>query len=193
MLLVVLFIKLSIEKQKLARLGIDDIDKLSGRDFEKYLAVLFGKQGYKVTLTKYIGDYGADLVVENSGDKIVVQAKRYKGSVGVKAVQAAVAAKGIYQCQRAMVVTNSTFTEQAKKLARANKVELWDRKKLIDNLSALEGTAISESKASSVFEPDQQVCATCGKKVTEKVREHCANNAARFKGLVYYCFDCQRK
>jgi restriction system protein len=50
------------EKQRLAKSGIDDIDKMSGKVFEKYLEVLFEKLGYRVERTRYVGDYGADLV-----------------------------------------------------------------------------------------------------------------------------------
>jgi restriction system protein len=123
-----------LEKQKLARSGIVDIDKMDGKTFEKYLKVFFEKLGYKVERTKYIGDYGADLVAINNGVKTVIQAKRYKNRVGIKAVQEAVASKGYYNCDKAMVVTNSYFTNQAKTLASRNKVELWDRKILVKHL-----------------------------------------------------------
>lgn len=123
-----------LEQQKLARSGIADIDKMDGKTFEKYLKVFFEKLGYKVERTKYIGDYGADLVAANNGVKMVIQAKRYKNKVGIKAVQEAVASKGYYNCDKAMVVTNSYFTNQAKTLASRNKVELWDRKTLVKNL-----------------------------------------------------------
>ncbi len=137
LLLIIQLILRNVEKQKLSKLGIADIDRLSGRDFEKYLEVLFEKKGHKVTRTKYIGDYGADLIVESGSNKTVIQAKRFKSKVGVKAVQEAVASKGYYSCQNAMVVTNSNFTDQAIKLAKANKVELWGRKKLIEELSSI--------------------------------------------------------
>jgi len=123
-----------LEQQKLAKSGIADIDKMDGKTFEKYLKVFFEKLGYKVERTKYIGDYGADLVATNNGIKTVIQAKRYKSKVGIKGVQEAVASKGYYKCDRAMVVTNNYFTNQARTLASRNKVELWDRKILVKNL-----------------------------------------------------------
>ena len=65
-----------LEQQKLAKSGIADIDKMDGKTFEKYLKVFFEKLGYKVERTKYVGDYGADLVATNNGVKTVIQAKR---------------------------------------------------------------------------------------------------------------------
>lgn len=193
LLLIIHLVLRYIEKQKLAKLGIVDIDRLSGRDFEKYLEVLFEKKGHKVTRTKYIGDYGADLVVESESNKTVIQAKRFKGKVGVKAVQEAVASKGYYSCQNAMVVTNSTFTDQAIKLARANNVELWNRKKLIDALSSMNSSdVIGDKTETAEANNSQSVCVTCGKPLSQKVLDYCMNNNARFKGKVY-CFNCQKK
>jgi restriction system protein len=45
-----------LNEGKLAKSGIKEIDAMEGRTFERYLRVLFGKAGYKVTLTKYQGD-----------------------------------------------------------------------------------------------------------------------------------------
>jgi restriction system protein len=101
------------EQQKLAKSGISEIDQMSGKTFEKYLEVLFEKLGYRVERTRYVGDYGADLVTAKDGVKTVIQAKSYKSKAGVKAIQEAAAAKGYYDCSKAMVVTNSFFTQQA--------------------------------------------------------------------------------
>lgn len=60
--------------------------------------------------------------------------KRWTKNVGDKAVQEAVAAKPMYRCDRAMVVTNRYFTGQAKRLAQANDVALWDRDDLVREL-----------------------------------------------------------
>jgi len=48
---------------------------------------LLKSQGYTVKVTRAAGDYGADLVMEKPGKKIVVQAKRHSKSVGIEAVQ----------------------------------------------------------------------------------------------------------
>jgi len=49
-------------------------------------------------------------------------------SVGNDAVQQVVAAKAIYNCPSAVVITNSTFTPEAEELARVHGVELVDGK-----------------------------------------------------------------
>ncbi len=112
------------------RMSMKKVDKLSGRAFEKYLAVHFRHLGYRVKLTDFSHDYGADLIVKKRGEKIVVQAKRYEKNVGIAAVQEAVGSIAYYDADRAMVVTNSGFTKSARNLARQNEVELWGREEI---------------------------------------------------------------
>jgi restriction system protein len=123
-----------VAERRLARSGIAEIDRMDGITFERRLVHLFSGLGYRVERTRARGDYGADLVLEKEGVRTVVQAKRWTKNVGVKAIQEAVAAKPMYRCDRAIVVTNRYFTEQAKTLAKANKVGLWNRDELVSAL-----------------------------------------------------------
>lgn len=132
--LVRLLLSLS-EQRTLARSGIAEIDAMDGHTFERRLDALFWSLGYSVEQTRYRGDYGADLVVAKNGVRTVVQAKRWTKNVGVKAVQEAFASAAMYRCTRSMVVTNRYYSEQAKKLARANNVTLWDRDDLVRALA----------------------------------------------------------
>jgi len=187
---------LVIEKQQLAKSGIAEIDKMDGKTFEKYLEVMFERLGFKVERTRYIGDYGADLVTQRDGIKTVIQAKRHKDKVGVKAIQEAVAAKGYYGCEKAMVVTNSYYTNQAKELASKNQVELWDRKDVVKHLLQIKesGELIATPavlSAPRAKESQNDTCAVCGVKVSEKVRQYCVDKEQRFGGKVY-CFEHQK-
>lgn len=117
-------------KANLAKSNMDDIDRMSGKEFEDYLGILFHSLEYKATVTKYSGDYGADLILENDTQKIVVQAKCYRNKVPIKAIQEIVSAKNYYSATNAWVVTNSFFTHPAINLARSNNVTLIDRSEL---------------------------------------------------------------
>lgn len=121
---------------------IDDIDKMTGLEFEHFLGELFGKKGYKSEVTKGTGDQGADLIIEKFGERTVVQAKRYSGVVSNTAIQEAVGAKAHYNCSKAMVITNSYFTRSAMELANSNNVELWDREKLEKQIEFLNLNAV---------------------------------------------------
>ena len=80
---------------------------------------------------KHVGksnDFGADVIARGfMFSKIVVQCKHYSKPVGVKAVHEVNAARQYYGASRAAVATNSTFTKQAKQLAKRCGVELWER------------------------------------------------------------------
>ncbi|MED3662136.1 restriction endonuclease [Ureibacillus terrenus] len=117
---------------RLRKAGIKQIDEMTGEEFEAFLGRLFKKRGFKVTYTKTSGDYGADLILQDRENTIAVQAKRYSGAVGVKAVQEVIGALKMYNATEAWVVTNSYFTKQAQKLAESNDVYLIDRDDLIE-------------------------------------------------------------
>jgi restriction system protein len=122
---------------RLKRSGIEEIDRVDGRTFERRLAILLRRLGYQVEHVGRRGEYGADLIVRRDGKRTVVQAKRWTKNVGVKAIQEANAAPALYSCSGSMVVTNRYFTAAASKLARTNGVVLWDRDRLVKALLAV--------------------------------------------------------
>jgi HJR/Mrr/RecB family endonuclease len=103
---------------------------LSGTDFENLLARLYENMGYIVQLPGGKGDQGGDLVLNKNGQRILVQAKRYSGNIGNRAVQQAVAAKKYYDCNRVMLIGSSNFTREALDLASVNEVELIGKREL---------------------------------------------------------------
>jgi restriction system protein len=183
-------------QRRLARSGIYDIDRMDGRTFEHYLRTMFARHGYKVEVTKYRGDFGADLILRRDGSKVAVQAKRASKNVGVRAIQEAVAAKGYYDADTAMVVTNRDYTAQAKVLARKNGVVLCDRERLISMLLKARASEAHSSHAGKAPTPASvaagPVCVRCGAAVSESVRAYCLSNAERFGGAIY-CFPHQRR
>ncbi|OAA29342.1 hypothetical protein AT15_02150 [Kosmotoga arenicorallina S304] len=118
-------------KIRLVKKSMSLIDNLEGKDFERFLLFLFRKLGYKANLTGRGKDQGADLIIKKGLFRTAVQAKRYNHTVGNAAVQQVYASKKVYNCRKAMVVTNNRFTREARELARKTGVVLWDREKLI--------------------------------------------------------------
>ena len=76
--------------------------------------------------TPITGDQGADLIAKRDGRTIVIQAKRYQGSVGNRAVQEVVGAVSFYGADEGWVITSGSFTPSAKALAQKNGVKLID-------------------------------------------------------------------
>jgi len=98
------------------------------------MASFFERIGYKVSKTPVSGYEGLDLILEKNGSRIGVQCKRYIGKISVSAIQEAYAGKDMYDCDEALVVTNSLFTAPAKKMAEKLNVALWDRSTLVNEL-----------------------------------------------------------
>lgn len=113
--------------KKYRGLRIANIDSMTGIEFEQYLQKLLTNQGYNVRMTDASGDLGVDLIASKDGDKIAIQAKRYSTNVSRRAISDAVAGMYHYDCNKAMVITNSYFSPGAVTLAQSTECKLVDR------------------------------------------------------------------
>ena len=95
--------------------------------YERYVANQLLVQGFKgVHMTSKTGDYGADILCFDLHDNsCAVQCKHYSKPVGYKAVEEALAGARYYNCRRAILVCNSSFTKNAIKGAEKLGVELF--------------------------------------------------------------------
>ena len=111
--------------------GNKDLDLLTGIEFEELLCNKFNNMGFFAEITTKTGDFGADIIIHTKNQsKIIVQCKRFKNKVNLKAVQEELGAVGHYNADAGIVITNNTFLNSAKKLAESNDIELWDETKL---------------------------------------------------------------
>lgn len=98
---------------------------MNGYEYEEACARYLRKKGFKdVQVTQASRDQGADILARRKKEKYAVQCKYYAKPVGNKAVQEVYAAKTFYGCDRALVMSNATFTKGAKELAESLDVEL---------------------------------------------------------------------
>lgn len=103
--------------------------KLGGIRFETFVGRILIHLGYgDVCTTPVTNDKGADLIaVEPGGNRrVCFQCKRYSHEVGIASVQEVFSAAKYYECDVAVVITNSSFTRQAQELAERIGVDLWD-------------------------------------------------------------------
>ena len=125
----------SYNDHKIHSISICDIDSMSGVEFEKYLCNhLLVKLGYFCEMTKASTDQGVDIIAIKNNIKIAIQAKCYRRPVGNHAVMEVIAGAKYYNASQCMVITNSRFTNAAKKLAYATGVILWDRDTIIEKI-----------------------------------------------------------
>ena len=101
-------------------------------EFEEFVAKLFRKMGYHTEVTRKTGDFGIDIIAKDDQDIIAVQCKqnRIGNNVGNVVVQQILGAMWKVKANKAIVVTTSDFTVQAKEQAREAPVELWNLKTL---------------------------------------------------------------
>jgi len=100
---------------------------MTGYEYERKCADLLKAKGFTdVKVTPGSGDQGIDVLAKKKGKQYGIQCKYYEGTVGNKAVQEAFAGASFYDCTIAMVITNSTLTDPAKKLAKKLGVEVWE-------------------------------------------------------------------
>lgn len=118
------------ENRRIKLLQINDVDKMSGVEFEKFVGKILESKGYGVRFTKTSGDLGVDIIATKSGEKTGIQIKRYAGSVSRTAISDVVGAKNHYGFTKCMVVTTNFFTRDAKTLADSESCQLVDRHEL---------------------------------------------------------------
>lgn len=134
--------ELLVEKSPTQRKGLlasivtlDDIQLLTGKQFEVLVAELMTCQGY--TDVQVVGR-SRDLCVDikalgHRGEPLVVQCKRYsaKKKIVSKEMQAFYGMILHHGAQRGIYVTTSSYTKDARDLADSHAIELIDGKKLM--------------------------------------------------------------
>ncbi|MCU9601749.1 restriction endonuclease [Pallidibacillus thermolactis] len=155
--------------KELAKSGMKEIDRMDGLQFEVYLKALFREIGYRPLVTKSSHDFGADLIMKKHDKKIVIQAKRYsyRNKVGIEAVQQIYSAKAYYKADECWVITNSSFTKSAEKLASACNVKLIDRKKLVHLINKI-NPSVSAKKVIETVKPQSRKCPNCSGELVQR-------------------------
>jgi len=100
------------------------VESLSPIEFEHYCADILRCNGWDARVTQAAGDQGIDVIATLLNVKAVLQCKKYSQPIGNKAVQEIIAGKHYEQADIAGVVSNSSYTPSAKRLAKAAGVEL---------------------------------------------------------------------
>lgn len=100
----------------------------SSREFEEFIAYLYMRKGFDVTLTKATKDGGKDIVAKYimpTGETLTyfIECKRYnlENPIGVSIVRAFAGAMQNEQVHVGVIITTSRFTKDARELVRAKK------------------------------------------------------------------------
>jgi restriction system protein len=117
---------------------IGDIDGLDGYEFELLVMRLLKEMGLEVEETKKSGDGGIDVLARSeepiTGGLFVVQCKRYSSNVGEPQVRDLYGVVNHTNASKGILITNSAFTQQARRFAEGKPIELIDGERLKDLL-----------------------------------------------------------
>ena len=118
---------------------MDNINTLSGLEFEKLCQALLMKLGFDVETTKQSGDGGIDLIAYNHqpfySGKYIVQCKRYAGSVGEPIVRDLYGVVMAEHANKGILITTGHFTMSASRFAQNKNIELIDGETLPEILA----------------------------------------------------------
>ena len=115
--------------------GVNQVN--TGYDYERFVMFCVKEAGYRCEQVGQSGDYGADLVVKVNGKLLIIQCKYHSSPVGYDAVQEVYTAKSIYNGEWCCVVSNTSFTRQAKTGAMRLGVKLLSHLDLLEYLHSL--------------------------------------------------------
>ncbi|RLD06805.1 MAG: hypothetical protein DRI56_07545 [Chloroflexota bacterium] len=114
----------------------------SPAEFEEITAEIFRQRGYKAKVTGKSGDLGIDVLLSKNGEKIGIQCKHYKGSIGPSVIREFVGALEGARLEKGYFVTTSHYTSGAKQAARRThwNIELIDGQMLGRMLNQIDAT-----------------------------------------------------
>jgi len=118
---------------------------MTSEEIERLLGGLFGRRGYTVWPVPSRGEVAAALLICRGEQGVVVQVKRWNAALGPEVIRAVVGAVqfhtgtlGRLGCSQVggMIVATSTFNDEARAMAAASGVLLWDRRELDAQIQA---------------------------------------------------------
>jgi len=181
-----------------AQRTISDIQRLKPKEFEQFIAFIFGKMGFSAKTTKYIKDGGIDVIAVKDGRTHFIQCKKYtRNKVTLAHVRDFYGAMADAGCNRGFFVTTSFFTLDAEQFAAGKPIELIDGERLMEyvrkssiDLAAVpprpETVAVSDMAPPSAPQPQQQsekeLCPKCGAQLVIRTAGRGAKIGSQFLG-----------
>jgi hypothetical protein len=110
------------------------IDSMGGHEFEDVVENLLSKMGFHIEGRQAAADGGIDMIASKEdaivGGKYIIQCKRYSGSVGNAVIRDLYGVVHSESANKGVLITNSTFTREARRFAEGKPIELIDGAKL---------------------------------------------------------------
>ncbi len=162
---------------------LEDLRHLNGTEFERFIASLFTKDGYKVSSRAGSGDEGIDLLLEIGTSRDVVQCKRWKADIGSPIIREFYGSMMHAGARRGFIITTASFTQSAREFVIGKPITLIDGEHLIAWIngagSSGRGEAGSGQKRDVGFNPYETLGVSRGASKNE-IRSAYVNLIARY-------------
>lgn len=124
------YIKKEQHRHEVNSVVVNDLNTLSGIDFEIVCQQLIENMGFDTETTKASGDGGIDLIAYNHqpllSGKYIIQCKRYSGSVGEPIIRDLYGVVTSERANKGILMTTGYFTKSAVSFANGKQIELID-------------------------------------------------------------------
>ena len=131
--------------------SLSDVRSMDPYDFEKLVARVWSSKGYETNVRKASNDKGVDIEANSGNHKILIQAKRYAANSKIGGPDVRNYAT-LYQqdptADQVIIVTTSSFTQQAKEIAAEQNITIVNGSNFVDMM---------EKNSIQLDEPDQKV------------------------------------
>jgi HJR/Mrr/RecB family endonuclease len=123
--------------------NIQDVNNLNPVEFEYFVREMFARQGYRAWTTQKTHDNGADVIAEKNNERVAIQVKHSNKSISGYGVYQAYRGRYNYKAEKAILVTNNEFTNQAKLDAIRDSVQLIDSHEISRFLRKIESIKLT--------------------------------------------------
>ena len=175
--------------------SIEQIRRLSWREFESMVGEAFRRRGYTVTENAVDGpDGGIDLVLRKDGAKFYVQCKQWKQTkVGVKPIRELYGVIAAGEAAGGFFVASGEYTEAARDFARTCAIELIDGAALAEMIAQIREPEpfmdpTNRKRIEIAIEPSvaDVACPTCGEAMVRRTARRGAHAGCAFLGCSAY-------
>ena len=169
-----------------------DIQSVSPKQFEQFIAVLFGKLGFSAKTTSYTKDGGVDVIAIKDGQTHFIQCKKYVSrKVTLSEVRGFYGAMADAGCRRGFFVTTGFFTLDAEQFAAGKQIELVNGERLIEYLEQV-GAGLSTitttprptapQSLATVKPATEKTCPKCGTQLVRRTAKRGSTIGSEFWG-----------
>lgn len=168
--------------------SIEDIKKLSWKEFEDVIEAYYRERGYEVIHTGYdSADGGIDLIAKKENEKIIIQCKHWKAyKVDVKVIREMYGLMVTEKASKAIIITSGDFTEPAKEFIHDKPIELIDGEKLIKLIDEVRKNKAQGQNVKNDDNKNVVLCPNCHAPMVLRVAKQGEHAGKKFWGCSNY-------